>query len=294
MRATLVIATHNRAPQLAACLASLRPQIAAAQCEVIVVDNGSTDDTAAVVAQAASGDVSLRLLSVPEPNRAKARNAGIAAARGAVVIFCDDDTLVPSGFIAAHLSAHAEHDPCVVAGPIINIADAAHMVPPSPAHYSRAFFCTCNASARKADLEGVGGFDERYDLYGWEDTDLGLRLRHSGLHRFFSWAAFIYHIKPAAAMTYERRRGLMLEKARMAARFVHKSPSTPVRLATGAYSANYLRSALLTLPPLRRWLERTARSSSNESPFARFATETLLDAEYLAALRAALHAQNGD
>src|SRR5579863_3436616 len=87
--ATVVIATRNRAGFLRECLRRLGAQTAAGRFDVVVVDNGSTDETPGVVATAAERGVPVRSVAIAEPNRAKARNAGIAQARGDVVIFCD-------------------------------------------------------------------------------------------------------------------------------------------------------------------------------------------------------------
>jgi GT2 family glycosyltransferase len=284
--ASVVIATHNRATQLADCLDALAKQSKREQFEIVVVDNGSQDSTQAVIAQYANTNV--RGVFVSDPNRAKARNAGIAAAGGRIVIFCDDDTVAPQDFVAEHVRVHDEKHPSVVSGPIINVPDKDQRVVPSARHYSRAFFCTCNVSVAKADLEAVGGFDERYDLYGWEDTDIGIRLRARGLARIFAWPAYIYHIKPPRAMTLERRRQLAVEKGRMAARFVRKAPSWPVRLATGAYGVNFARGAIVNAKPLRALYERLVRAARPGSVLEAVASEALVDAAYLDALRTAL------
>ena len=285
--ASVVVATHNRVRELGDCLAALALQSNPERFEVIVVDNGSQDQTHEVIAAHASD----RVLGVfvADPNRAKARNAGIAQARGRIVIFCDDDTVAPENFVAEHLRAHDEHArPAVVSGPIVNVPDKDHFIAPSARHYSRAFFCTCNVSVPKIDLEAVGGFDERYDLYGWEDTDVGLRLRSRGLARVFAWPAYIYHIKPPRSVTLDRRRALAIEKGTMAARFVRKAPSLAVRLATGAYTANFARAAIVNAKPLRTLYERLARSARPGSLVHAFASEALVDAAYLDALRSAL------
>ncbi|HXW76006.1 MAG TPA: glycosyltransferase [Candidatus Eremiobacteraceae bacterium] len=172
--ASVVIATRDRARLLAQCLDALARQTASGRFEVIVVDNASADGTPDVIAQAARRDAAVRGIHVAMPNRAKARNAGIALAEGALIVFCDDDTLPPAGFVDAHLSAHAEAKRTVVSGPIINVPDVAHLPPPAHRFYSRAFLCTCNASVSRADLLAVDGFDEGFELYGWEDTDLGV------------------------------------------------------------------------------------------------------------------------
>jgi GT2 family glycosyltransferase len=282
--AAVIIATRNRADELRDCLASLARQSARPRFQIVVVDNGSQDETASVIA-AAPGVVSA---FVAEPNRAKARNAGIAAASGDLILFCDDDTIAPQDFVAAHLRAHQRVGRAVVTGPIINVSDKERKPSPRRRNYSRAFFCTCNVSVAKHELIAVGGFDEQYDLYGWEDTDLGIRLRERGLRRVFDWSAYIYHIKPAVATALERRKALAQEKGTMAARFVRKNPSLPVRLATGAYALNFARAALLRASPVRALCERLVRSSPSDSVASALATEALVDGSYIEALRAAL------
>jgi len=284
--ATVVIATRDRAGFLRDCLARLAQQTAAGRFDVVVVDNGSSDDTAAVVEAAAP---LARRVYAAEPNRGKARNVGIAEATGRIVIFCDDDTLAPSAFVAAHLDAHGSASDRVVSGPIVNVPDAEHLQPATAAQYSRAFFCTCNVSSPKAALDAVGGFDESFDLYGWEDTDLGVRLRAHGMQRVFAWGAYIYHVKPPSSMTLARRLALAREKGEMAARFVRKAPTWPVKLATGAYAANFARAALVGAPPLRRLYARIAGADDGHLSGARaVAADALADAAYIDALRAAL------
>jgi len=271
---------------LRACLARLARQTAAGRFDVIVVDNGSKDDTAAAIREA---QPLVRGVFVSEPNRGKARNAGITRAGGDIIIFCDDDTLAPDSFVAAHLAAHGAARKRVVSGPIINIAGVDEMRTPSAANYSAAFFCTCNVSAPKAALEAVGGFDESFELYGWEDTDVGVRLRALGLLRVFAWDAFIYHMKPPESKDFARQIALALEKGKMAARFVRKSPTWPVRLATGAYAANFARAALIGSPPLRALYKRlTGTGSAPKNAVEAWARESLADAAYIDALRAAL------
>ena len=287
--ASVVVATRNRAGLLRGCLDRLSAQSAAGRFDIVVVDNGSTDETASIVTAAADRGLPVRRIHVAEPNRGKARNAGIAAALGAVVLFCDDDTLPPRGWVEAHLKAREHAPAAVVSGPIINVEGDGDLPPPAAKNFSRAFLCTCNASVARADLDAVGGFDERYDLYGWEDTDLGVRLRERGARRIWSWDAYIYHVKPAAAQPLEARISLAAEKGAMAARFIRKSPTVAVRLATGAYALNYVRAALLEGPVLRRWYSRlVVDGRAAGSSLGRFAAEALVDAAYLDALRSAL------
>lgn len=100
-----VVCTYRRYDALAACLAALRAQtLPAGACEIIVVDNG--EDEAGRAAFAWPGEV--RLIVADRPGLSHARNLGVAAARGGIVAFIDDDALAPPGWLAAFLCAARE------------------------------------------------------------------------------------------------------------------------------------------------------------------------------------------
>jgi glycosyltransferase involved in cell wall biosynthesis len=273
---SVVIATRNRAALLDGALTSLRAQSDAPAFEIVVADNGSSDATAEV---ARAHDT--RYVYVAEPNRGKARNAGIAHAQGDHVLFVDDDVVLPPTFLAAHARAHAAGDGSrAVSGPIVNVPSADDRPTPSAANFSRAFFVTCNASVPTEDLRAVGGFDESFDLYGWEDTDLGVRLRERGVRREFVWDAYLWHIKPPTNESLDEALGKALEKARMAARFVRKHPSGRVKLATGAYALNLLRARLFAPRFAQPLLAGLATSPTLPGPARMLAREALLDNVY--------------
>lgn len=245
MRLSIVIATKDRASYLQRALASFESQIGAPSFEVIVVDNGSTDDTKDVVDRhAAAARYPVRYAYEEEPNRGKARNRGIALATGYIVIFCDDDVVLPPAFLASHEAAHSTSN-LVVNGPICNVASYDERPKPTFANYSRAYLCTCNVSIPKHALQAVNGFDDSFDLYGWEDTELGVRLRDAGLRWRFAWDAYLWHIKPPSENTLEVEARKALEKARMARRFIEKQPTARVRMATGAHPFNAVRGKYL-------------------------------------------------
>lgn len=242
MRVSVIIATKDRSAYLERALASFEAQIGAPSFEVIVVDNASTDDTRAVAErqmQRVRG-YDVRYVYEGEPNRGKARNRGLFIATGYLVLFCDDDIVAPPGFLAAHEAAHSTSN-LVVNGPILNVGSYDERPKPTLANYSRAFLCTCNVSVPKHALDAVGGFDEAFDLYGWEDTELGVRLRDAGMRWRFAWGAYLWHIKPPTENTLEVEARKAIEKARMARHFLHKQPTKRVRMATGAHRANLVR-----------------------------------------------------
>ena len=99
---SVVIATYNRAADLRDTLRSLSGLRPNGPWEVIVVDNNSTDDTRRVVEDAARDfPVQLRYLFEREQGRSPALNAGIRAARGAIIATTDDDVRVPPGWLNA-------------------------------------------------------------------------------------------------------------------------------------------------------------------------------------------------
>lgn len=288
MRLSAVIATKDRARYLEAALASFEHQIGAPSFEVIVVDNGSTDDTRAVVeAAAARAAFPVQYIYEAQPNRGKARNRGIAVASGYLVLFCDDDVQLPPGFLAAHEDAHDTSN-LVVNGPILNVPSYDDRPKPTFANLSRAFLCTCNVSVPRHALNAVGGFDETFDLYGWEDTELGVRLREAGMRWRFAWDAYIWHIKPPTHNTLAVETQKALEKARMARRFLRKSSSARARMATGAHPLNLLRARVLG----DRYLALLAGVAETESmpPLLRaLARGQFLDAMYTRELARELH-----
>lgn len=276
-----MIATKDRAPYLERALASFERQTDAPPFEAIVVDNASTDDTPDVVRRCADRNrFPVTYVYEPEPNRGKARNRGIERASGELIVFCDDDVQAPDGWLAAHAAAHASRAPIVVNGPIVNVPSYDSERKPTMANYSRAFLCTCNVSMRREDLHASGGFDESFRLYGWEDTELGVRLREAGVAWKFAWDAYLWHIKPPTENTLEVETRKALEKARMAGRFVDKHPSKRARMATGAHGLNVVRGKYL-LPDALLALYAGVATGDEAPPWLRaFARAQFLDGIY--------------
>jgi glycosyltransferase involved in cell wall biosynthesis len=286
MRMSVIIATKDRAEYLDRALQSFGKQIGAPSFEVVVVDNGSADATPQIVEHArANQTYEITYVYEERPNRGAARNRGIAAAQGHLMVFCDDDVYAPPGFLAAHDLAHTVSN-LVVTGPILNVPSYHERPKPALANYSRAFLCTCNASVPKVAIDAVGGFDEQFHLYGWEDTELGVRLREHGMRAKFAWDAYIWHIKPLRDSTLDSDLQKMIEKARMAVRFVAKNKSARVRSATGAHRANLLRAR--PMERLLPWLAGVATDERFPAAVRSVARAQLLDGVYTVELARAL------
>jgi glycosyltransferase involved in cell wall biosynthesis len=123
---SIVVPTRNKASRLRPTLACLAEQrLPASAMEVVLVDDGSVDNTQEVVAEAEER-LPLRVVSGPGAGRAAARNRGATHSRGEYLVFLDDDILVAPDFVAAHLAAARKNR--FVHGPLRELASAEHLV----------------------------------------------------------------------------------------------------------------------------------------------------------------------
>jgi GT2 family glycosyltransferase len=187
-------------------LACLRDQDAPPdRVELIVVDDGSTDGSTDGLAERVH-PFPLRLIRQHNRGRAAARNTGVAEARGRAVLFLDADAWAEQGLIAAHLAAHrGAAGPLGVQGRFRQHPDslqtlfmrATNLLPDLTfkrrRHLSPLHVNTRNFSVTAAVFQQVGGFDERFAGYGWEDIELGVRLRRVGVPLWYEPAASALH-----------------------------------------------------------------------------------------------------
>jgi glycosyltransferase involved in cell wall biosynthesis len=237
-RATIQLCTYNRAGLLERVLEACFDQtVPDERYEVVLVDDGSSDETPAVIERARSrASCAFTVVRRRNGGLASARNAGIARATGERIIFIDDDVLVLPNFVAEHLRSHAAHPAAIVRGGAIEVEGLDDLPPPvwSVRNYSGNFFWTTNVSAPLAAIRAAGGFDESFSEYGWEDIDLGLRLRAARIKAVFNPRALVYHVKPpplgagVEAMVRQAR-----AKARTAVALVRLHPHWRAYLATG-------------------------------------------------------------
>jgi glycosyltransferase involved in cell wall biosynthesis len=190
-----VVATHNRSGRLAALLDSLRAQtLARDRFELIVVDDGSTDDTHDVLAR--ESDLPLRVVRRDNAGGpAAARNTGWHEASAPLVAFTDDDCKVAAGWLEAALNAHMASPSALLQGPVAPDPDD----PPPSGPLTRTirveslgpYFQTCNVFYPRALLAELGGFDE--SLERGEDTDLAWRAIETGIAPQWVPEAQVHH-----------------------------------------------------------------------------------------------------
>ncbi len=135
---SVVVCTRNRAASLDALLdTASRLRIPARTAwEVIIVDNGSTDETAEVVRRHA-GQLPIRRVEEPRIGLSHARNRGIAEARGRYLCWTDDDVRLDPDWLAGYVAAFDRHpDAAVFGGPILPQVE-----PPTPSWFARCSDC---------------------------------------------------------------------------------------------------------------------------------------------------------
>lgn len=199
---SVVIPTMNKVSLLRRTLTALLEQDSGIEerWEIVVVDDGSTDETSDylkdLVARHQTDRPALHVVA-PGMNlgRARARNLGARNATGTWILFLDDDIVVPPGLPGAHLDvlrAHPGYGTIGYAVTAPEVFDAPHFhyldtrgvarlgAGPAPARY----FVTQNAAVPRREFLSVGGFDEDFSAYGFEDMEVAFRLEDETGTRF--------------------------------------------------------------------------------------------------------------
>lgn len=259
MDISVVIPTRNRAERLRAMLAGLRDQrlSAADRFEAIVVDNGSTDDTPKVVADAAEAFSALRCVSEPVPGLHAGRHAGLRAAEGEILVFCDDDIVPEPGWLAAMADSFAIRSVALAGGPcrpdyeapppewiegmkhrtdsgwllgplsLIELDEIPRYVPPE-------WIFGCNYGVRREAVLAGGGFrpdsmpPELIEYRGDGETGLAQAIAAAGGRAYYNPEAAVRHWVGADRMTpdYIYRRGFA-EGVTTSFRFVREARGLP-------------------------------------------------------------------
>jgi len=238
MRATIQLCTHNRAALLERVLdACFEQRVPSDAYEVVVVNDGSTDGTANVLTRASErATCAFTVITQANAGLAKGRNTGIARASGDRIIFIDDDVLPTPQFVAEHLRSHDAHPLAIVRGGAINTESFDDLPPPvwTLKDYSGNYFWTTNVSVPLTTIRAIGGFNESFSEYGWEDIDVGLRLRFGGVKAVFNKNALAYHYKPRPRSgNVEKMVRQARAQARTAVHLARLHPHWRTRAATG-------------------------------------------------------------
>jgi glycosyltransferase involved in cell wall biosynthesis len=240
---SIVIPTYNRLPILQQCLRALEiqtcdPSIVTGY-ETIVVDDGSTDGTIEWLQASASELPHLKIYEQAHKGASAARNFGVEQAQGDTIIFIDSDIVVTPTFLQAHADVLLQKyqelgtDRAFTYGAVINTAnfEAPTSEPYKLLDFSNAYFATTNVAIARHWLLEVGLFDLDFDLYGWEDLELGVRLKNQGIEMVKCPAAVGYHWHPAFSLDrIPRLIEQEIERGKMGVIFYQKHPTLDVKV----------------------------------------------------------------
>ena len=209
---SVIMATYNRRARLERALDGLAAQAPSCDAfEVVVVDDGSTDGTAAWLADL-KFPFEIQVLRQENAGPAAARNRGVEAARAGIVLFLDDDVIAGPTLVGEHLRSHAREDRVAVIGPLASLPRYRQpWVAWEQRNIDRQYramlrgdwsptfrqFWTGNASVARSAVLEAGGFDPT--LRRGEDVELASRMVAHGIE---------FRFNPAASGTHHAERSL--------------------------------------------------------------------------------------
>jgi glycosyltransferase involved in cell wall biosynthesis len=276
MYISVVIPTYNRLPILQKSLAALEHQELTdrkiEKYEIVLVDDGSTDQTLTWLKDNQAKLPHVKLYQQKHQGAAAARNLGVTNAQGDTIIFIDSDLVVTKSFLQSHVDAlikgrqTLQSDRLFTYGAVINTNnfDEPTVEPYKITDFSAAYFATGNVAIARKWLEAVGLFDTRFQLYGWEDLELGVRLKKLGLKLIKCPEAIGYHWHPAFNLDQiPKLIEQEIQRGKMGVVFYQKHPTFDVKMMIQMTILHRLLWGILslggrlnerTLKPLLQWL----------------------------------------
>jgi GT2 family glycosyltransferase len=208
-RVSVVVCSYNGGGTLAQCLRSLLT-LDYPDYEVIVVDDGSTDDTRDILARFPS----VRAIHQANQGLSAARNIGLRAARGDIIAYTDSDCFADRNWLIHLIYAFQHCDAAAVGGPNLTAEDGwlaacVAAAPGQPTHVLESdqvaeHIPGCNMAFRREALLAVNGFDPAYRRAG-DDVDLCWRLQQAGYWITFAPGAFVWHHRRQTPRAYLRQ-----------------------------------------------------------------------------------------
>ncbi|WDT74126.1 MAG: glycosyltransferase [Candidatus Manganitrophus sp.] len=263
---SVVVCSYNGAGTIRDCFEGLL-RLDYPNFEVIVVDDGSTDETAAI-----AKEFGFQLIRTENRGLASARNTGLAAAQGEIVAYIDDDaypdphwlTYLASTFLrTTHVGVGGPNLPPPGDGPI---AECVANAPGGPVHVllsdqEAEHIPGCNMAFRKSALLEIGGCDPQFRAAG-DDVDLCWRLQQRGGTLGFSPAAMVWHHRRNSVVRYwKQQQGYGKAEALLARKWPEKyNAAGHLTWAGRLYGRGWT-------APLGRWRARIYHGTWGSAPF---------------------------
>ena len=208
-KVSIVVCTYNGGATLRQCLESLL-EVKYPSFEIIVVDDGSTDDTVDILLDFPS------VIVIRQPNRglSAARNAGLYAATGEIIAYTDSDCFADADWLTLLVEQLERSGAAAVGGPNLTpddgwLASCVGASPGQPTHVLEndqvaEHIPGCNMAFRREVLMALSGFDPQYRTAG-DDVDICWRLQQAGDWITFAPGAFVWHHRRQTPRTYFRQ-----------------------------------------------------------------------------------------
>lgn len=212
MSASIIIPTFNGASRIGSCLDALTAQLRGRDIEILVIDDGSKDNTAEVVRHYSA----VRLISQANAGPAAARNHGARVARGKILLFTDDDCVPMPNWLDAMLNCF--NDPEIVGAKgiyrtrqkslaarfvQIEYEDKYRLMANLP---TIDFIDTYSAGFIRDRFQEMNGYDTSFPVACAEDIELSYRMSARGWKMKFAPEAIVYHTHPASLSSYLKKK----------------------------------------------------------------------------------------
>ncbi|MEI8278498.1 MAG: glycosyltransferase [Bacteroidota bacterium] len=217
MSVSVIVPTYNGATKLPNLLAALEKQLFT-DFEVIIVSDGSTDNTADVVKQYKSS-LQIQFIHQENKGRSATRNKGTAIAKNELLVFFDDDMRPLPNCLEEHVKHHQQFPNCIVTGGLKeeitststelfrykSYLSSKWLVPlndfaTTPLSRDQIFVTTANFSIEKSLFNSIGGFEER--LTDAEDYEFAVRAYKMNISLYFNNKAFAWHDDTITTVSY--------------------------------------------------------------------------------------------
>jgi GT2 family glycosyltransferase len=196
-RMSVVVCSYNGEKTIRDCLEGVI-RLEYPDYEVIIVDDGSTDHTAAI-----GREYGFRVISTENRGLSSARNTGWQAATGEIIAYLDDDAIPDPHWLTYLAATFGSEQHVAVGGPNLPppgdgaVAECVANAPGGPCHVllsdtEAEHIPGCNMAVRRDALEAVGGFDPQFRVAG-DDVDIAWRLQDGGMSLGFNSAALVWH-----------------------------------------------------------------------------------------------------
>lgn len=245
---SIVIPTFNGAARIGNCLDAILSQAATRDVEVLVVNDGSRDNTAEVI----QGYPGVRLINQTNAGPAAARNRGAKEARGTILLFTDDDCVPTPGWLDAMLEPFKDPEVAGVKGVYRThqIELVARFVQLEYEDRYRLmnglssidFIDTYSAGFRRDRFLEIGGYDVSFPVACAEDVELSYRMSARGWEMKFAPHAVVYHTHPSSLSRY------LQKKYKFAFWRVLAVRKNPAKAAKDSHTPQLMKLQLLFLP----------------------------------------------